>query len=73
MPILGVELYFQVDERAVLKHFDWPEDKVDVIRVGAATYEDLKKILDRVEKGVEINDDLSLNELLQKLQATLQK
>jgi len=34
----------QVDERAVLKHFDWPEGKADALREAAFGYRDLKKI-----------------------------
>lgn len=35
---------FQVDERAVLKHFDWPEQKADALREAAFGYCDLKKV-----------------------------
>ena len=35
---------FQVDERAVLKHFDWPEQKADALREAAFGYSELKKI-----------------------------
>lgn len=34
----------QVDERAVLKHFDWPEKKADTLREAAFGYRDLKKL-----------------------------
>lgn len=34
----------QVDERAVLKHFDWPEHKADALREAAFGYCDLKKL-----------------------------
>ena len=34
----------QVDERAVLKHFDWPEQKADALREAAFGYCDLKKL-----------------------------
>jgi hypothetical protein len=33
-----------VDERAVLKHFDWPERKADTLREAAFGYQDLKKL-----------------------------
>jgi len=33
-----------VDERAVLKHFDWPEKKADALREAAFGYSDLKKL-----------------------------
>jgi len=38
-------LLFQVDERAVLKHFDWPEQKADALREAAFGYCDLKKLI----------------------------
>jgi hypothetical protein len=34
----------QVDERAVLKHFDWPEGKADALREAAFEYQDLMKL-----------------------------
>jgi hypothetical protein len=34
----------KVDERAVLKHFDWPEKKADTLREAAFGYRDLKKL-----------------------------
>ncbi|KAJ0963063.1 hypothetical protein J5N97_028185 [Dioscorea zingiberensis] len=41
---LDDELSFLVDERAVLKHFDWPEQKADAMREAAFGYCDLKKL-----------------------------
>ncbi|KAL6546526.1 hypothetical protein OROMI_022247 [Orobanche minor] len=41
---LDDELSFLVDERAVLKHFDWPEKKADALREAAFGYCDLKKL-----------------------------
>ncbi|KAL8109791.1 protein CHUP1, chloroplastic-like [Apium graveolens] len=41
---LDDELCFLVDERAVLKHFDWPEKKADTLREAAFGYRDLKKL-----------------------------
>lgn len=38
-------LILQVDERAVLKHFDWPEQKADALREAAFGYCDLKKLV----------------------------
>lgn len=37
-------MLLQVDERAVLKHFDWPEKKADALREAAFGYCDLKKL-----------------------------
>ncbi|XVF40366.1 hypothetical protein PTKIN_Ptkin01aG0107500 [Pterospermum kingtungense] len=41
---LDDELSYLVDERAVLKHFDWPERKADALREAAFGYCDLKKL-----------------------------
>ncbi|XVF86113.1 hypothetical protein PTKIN_Ptkin18bG0014900 [Pterospermum kingtungense] len=41
---LDDELCYLVDERAVLKHFDWPEKKADTMREAAFGYQDLKKL-----------------------------
>nr|XP_004295574.2 PREDICTED: protein CHUP1, chloroplastic [Fragaria vesca subsp. vesca] len=41
---LDDELSYLVDERAVLKHFDWPEKKADALREAAFGYCDLKKL-----------------------------
>ncbi|KZV29377.1 hypothetical protein F511_15909 [Dorcoceras hygrometricum] len=41
---LDDELCFLVDERAVLKHFEWPEKKADTLREAAFIYGDLKKL-----------------------------
>lgn len=41
---LDDELSFLVDERAVLKHFNWPEQKADALREAAFGFCDLKKL-----------------------------
>ncbi|XP_075483329.1 protein INCREASED PETAL GROWTH ANISOTROPY 1-like isoform X1 [Primulina tabacum] len=41
---LDDELSYLVDERAVLKHFGWPEQKADALREAAFGYCDLKKM-----------------------------
>ncbi|CAA3016721.1 CHUP1, chloroplastic [Olea europaea subsp. europaea] len=41
---LDDELSHLVDERAVLKHFNWPEQKADALREAAFGYSDLKKL-----------------------------
>ncbi|KAK9698045.1 hypothetical protein RND81_08G078600 [Saponaria officinalis] len=41
---LDDELSYLVDERAVLKHFDWPEQKADALREAAFEYSDLRKL-----------------------------
>lgn len=41
---LDEELSFLVDERAVLKHFDWPEKRADALRDAAARYQGLLQL-----------------------------
>ncbi|KAI5015995.1 hypothetical protein ZWY2020_005622 [Hordeum vulgare] len=41
---LDDELSRLVDEHAVLKHFEWPEQKADALREAAFGYRDLKKL-----------------------------
>ncbi|KAL4369257.1 hypothetical protein GQ457_05G023950 [Hibiscus cannabinus] len=41
---LDDELCYLVDERAVLKHFAWPEKKADTLREAAFGYRDVKKL-----------------------------
>ncbi|KAI8539866.1 hypothetical protein RHMOL_Rhmol09G0216300 [Rhododendron molle] len=41
---LDDELCFLVDERAVLRHFDWPEKKADTLREAAFAFRDFKKL-----------------------------
>lgn len=36
--------FLQADERAVLKHFNWPERKADAIREAAVEYRELKSL-----------------------------
>ncbi|GAB4828920.1 hypothetical protein Ancab_018581 [Ancistrocladus abbreviatus] len=50
---LDEEISFLVDERAVLKHFDWPEGKADALREAAFEYQDLLKL----EKQVSFFED----------------
>lgn len=39
-----IMMLLQVDERAVLKHFDWPEKIADTLREAAFEYHHLKKL-----------------------------
>ncbi|CAH1431273.1 unnamed protein product [Lactuca virosa] len=50
---LDEELSFLVDERAVLKHFDWPEGKADAFREAAFEYQDLMKLEKQVSNFVD--------------------
>ncbi|KAL6546257.1 hypothetical protein OROMI_021978 [Orobanche minor] len=50
---LDDELCFLVDERAVLKHFEWPEKKADTLREAAFGYRDLKKLEQEVANYVD--------------------
>ncbi|XP_020586322.1 protein CHUP1, chloroplastic-like [Phalaenopsis equestris] len=55
---LDDELCFLVDERAVLKHFDWPEKKADTLREAAFGYLDLNKL---EFEATNYEDDLHLS------------
>lgn len=68
---LDEELSFLVDERAVLKHFDWPESKVDVLREAAFEYQDLQKLESEVASFVDsptLSCDTALNKMLSLLE-----
>lgn len=69
---LDEELSFLVDERAVLKHFDWPEGKADALREAAFEYQDLAKLEQQVAS---FNDDpkLPCEAALKKMYKLLEK
>ncbi|KAL3522447.1 hypothetical protein ACH5RR_015281 [Cinchona calisaya] len=69
---LDDELSFLVDERAVLKHFNWPEQKADALREAAFGYCDLKKLESEVSS---FRDDLRLpcSSAFKKTQALFEK
>ncbi|KAG6543864.1 hypothetical protein Mapa_014704 [Marchantia paleacea] len=69
---LDDELSFLVDERAVLKHFDWPENKADALREAAFEYLDLKKLCTEIST---YDDDLRVptDSALKKMLAALEK
>lgn len=79
---LDEELSFLVDERAVLKHFDWPESKADALREAAFEYQDLKKLESLVASFVDDpklscsfvdNPKLSCDAALKKMYSLLEK
>ncbi|CAD5186070.1 unnamed protein product [Musa acuminata subsp. malaccensis] len=69
---LDDELSFLVDERAVLKHFEWPEHKADAMREAAFGYCDLKKL---VSEASSFRDDprQPCASALKKMQTLLEK
>lgn len=69
---LDDELSYLVDERAVLKHFDWPEQKADALREAAFGYCDLKKLESEASL---FRDDArqQCGSALKKMQALLEK
>ncbi|BFG16975.1 hypothetical protein CerSpe_032490 [Prunus speciosa] len=69
---LDEELSFLVDERAVLKHFDWPEGKVDALREAAFEYQDLMKLEKRVSSFVD-DPKLPCEAALKKMYSLLEK
>ncbi|XP_042451573.1 protein CHUP1, chloroplastic-like isoform X2 [Zingiber officinale] len=54
---LDGQLSTLADERAVLKHFDWPEKKADALREAAVEFRDLKQLEAQVSS---LKDDPSL-------------
>ncbi|CAL5035779.1 unnamed protein product [Urochloa decumbens] len=69
---LDEELSFLVDERAVLKHFDWPESKTDGIREAAFEYQDLIKLQNKVSSFTD-DPQLACEEALKKMYSLLEK
>ncbi|CAN6445385.1 unnamed protein product [Victoria cruziana] len=69
---LDEELSFLVDERAVLKHFDWPEGKADAFREAAFEYQDLIKLEKRVSSFTD-EPKLSCEAALKKMYSLLEK
>ncbi|KAI3936883.1 hypothetical protein MKW92_027093 [Papaver armeniacum] len=70
---LDDELSTLVDERAVLKHFEWPEKKEDALREAAFAYCDLKKMLE-LEASNFIDDiGLPCAAALKKMQTSFEK
>lgn len=69
---LDDELSFLVDERAVLKHFNWPEAKSDAMREAAFGYCDLRKI---ESEASTFRDDLRqpCASAIKKMQSLLEK
>ncbi|XP_039128462.1 protein CHUP1, chloroplastic [Dioscorea cayenensis subsp. rotundata] len=62
---LDKELSTLADERAVLKHFNWPERKADALREAAFEYRDLKRL---ALESASFEDDTSMS-----CEATLKK
>ncbi|CAA7049828.1 unnamed protein product [Microthlaspi erraticum] len=69
---LDEELSFLVDERAVLKHFDWPEGKADALREAAFEYQDLMKLEKQVTSFVD-DPSLPCEPALKKMYKLLEK
>eukprot|EP01018_Ginkgo_biloba_P028111 Gb_27995 [translate_table: standard] len=69
---LDEELSFLVDERAVLKHFDWPESKADALREAAFEYQDVKKLESEIASFVD-NPKLSCDAALKRMYSLLEK
>ncbi|KAK6134017.1 hypothetical protein DH2020_032235 [Rehmannia glutinosa] len=69
---LDEELSFLVDERAVLKHFDWPEGKADALREAAFEYQDLMKLEKQVSSFTD-DPNLSCDAALKKMYKLLEK
>ncbi|KAK9085501.1 hypothetical protein Sjap_025912 [Stephania japonica] len=71
---LDDELSYLVDERAVLKHFEWPEQKADALREAAFGYCDLKKLESEASSfGDDSRQPCSPAPALKKMQSLLEK
>ncbi|KAB1222899.1 Protein CHUP1, chloroplastic [Morella rubra] len=71
---LDDELCFLVDERAVLKHFDWPEKKADTLREAAFGYRDLKKLESEVscyKDDPRLPCDIALKKMVASMERTV--
>jgi len=62
----------KVDERAVLKHFDWPEGKADALREAAFEYQDLAKLENQVS-SYEDDPGIPCEKALKKMYSLLEK
>ncbi|PHT95709.1 hypothetical protein T459_03591 [Capsicum annuum] len=69
---LDDELSYLVDERAVLKHFEWPEQKADALREAAFGYCDFKK-LESEASSFRDNPRQPCGTALKKMQALFEK
>lgn len=69
---LDEELSFLVDERAVLKHFDWPEAKADALREAAFEFQDLLKLEKQVTNFTD-DPNLPCEPALKKMYKLLEK
>ncbi|XP_057418077.1 protein CHUP1, chloroplastic-like [Lotus japonicus] len=69
---LNDDLSYLVDERAVLKHFDWPEQKVDALHEAAFGYFYLKK-LESEASSFRYDPRQPCGPALKKMQALLEK
>ncbi|XP_059655564.1 protein CHUP1, chloroplastic isoform X2 [Cornus florida] len=69
---LDEELSFLVDERAVLKNFDWPEGKADALREAAFEYQDLLKLEKQISSFAD-DPKLSCEAALKKMYKLLEK
>ncbi|CAL5209157.1 unnamed protein product [Lathyrus oleraceus] len=69
---LDEELSFLIDERAVLKHFNWPESKADALREASFEYQDMMKLENQVSTFTD-DPELLCNAALQKMYSLLEK
>ncbi|KAK2658277.1 hypothetical protein Ddye_004810 [Dipteronia dyeriana] len=72
MDWLDGELLSMADERAVLKHFNWPERKANAIREAAIEYRDLK-LLEREISSYKDHTNIPCGAALKKMAGLLDK
>ncbi|CAI8604089.1 unnamed protein product [Vicia faba] len=69
---LDEELSFLIDERAVVKHFNWPESKVDALREASFEYQDMMKLENQVSTFTD-DPELLCDDALHKMHSLLEK
>lgn len=69
---LSLILLLQADERAVLKHFNWPERKADAMREAAIEYRDLK-LFENDISSYEDDPNIPCGDALKKMASLLDK
>lgn len=67
-----VSCILQADERAVLKHFKWPEKKADAMREAAVEYHELK-MLEQEISSYKDDPDIPCGAALKKMGSLLDK
>ena len=68
----SISCILQADERAVLKHFNWPERKADAMREAAVEYRELK-LLEQEISSCKDDPEVPYGASLKKMASLLDK